>query len=376
MNRHSALLLTVFAVAGLGGCGDSSPRDASQRRPETDPAADRAAAERAVHQWVDDDNCTTMSEKFAAEGFASAAEGRADCERHEDRGLRAGEYEITRTTMVSKDQARAELRLNEGGTRTYGLVREDGHWRIDTFAERFNGKVGDTFTLKDSYEQNGTPVTVDVRVTLLAVRKPSPSSQIPTRCPESAGFVRASGREPQPVQLQPEHRRLQLVGDDGARYPSNGAAFEPSLGNGGVDLSQGEVVTGYLAGFMVPKKAKLREIWLNVASGRAARVEPATTLSEHAVAETERLLGGRRAPALHSPSTGGRLAWARSAALREKQRLVSRAAGSVACVDAGAEADADGVARRSMHRREQRRLTVGRAAPGAGGATRDDETQR
>jgi hypothetical protein len=269
MNRQSVLLLTVFVVAGLGGCGDSSPQDASQRRPQTDPAAKRAAAERAVHQWVDDDNCAMMSERFAAEGFASADEGRADCERHEDRGLRAGEYEITRTTLVSKDQARAELRVKEGGTRTYGLVREGGRWRIDTFEERFKGKVGDTFTLKDAYEQNGTPVTVNVRVTLLAVKDNAPSPQY---FPPDAGkrWVRARFRlkSRSPSNFSQSTGDFKLVGGDGARYLSDGAAFEPSLGNGGVDLSQGDIVTGYL-GFMVPKKAKLKEIRLNIASGGA-----------------------------------------------------------------------------------------------------------
>lgn len=269
MNRHTVLLLTLFTVAGLAGCGGSSPRDAAQRPRQTDPEADRAAAERAVHRWVDDDDCTMLSERFAAEGFASADEGRADCERHEDRGLRAGEYAITRTTLISNDQARAELRLNEGGTRSYGLVREGGRWRIDSFAERFKGRVGDTFTLRDAYEQDGTAVTVNVRVTLLAVKDDASSPQY---FPADAGkrWVRARFRlkSRSPSNFNQSTGDFKLVGGDGARYLADGAAFEPSLGNGGVDLSQGDVVTGYL-GFMVPKKAKLHEIRLNPVSGGA-----------------------------------------------------------------------------------------------------------
>jgi hypothetical protein len=112
-------------------------------------------------------------------------------------------------------------------------------------------------------------VTVNLRVTLLAVKDNAPPPQY-FPAPAGKRWVRARFRlkSRSPSNFNQSTGDFKLVGGDGARYFSDGAAFEPSLGNGGVDLSQGDVVAGYL-GFIVPKKAILKEIRLNATSGGA-----------------------------------------------------------------------------------------------------------
>jgi hypothetical protein len=55
---------------------------------------------------------------------------------------------------------------------------------------------------------------------------------------------------------------FKLVDSAGQRYTADGSAFQPSLGNGGVDLSEGDTVLGYL-GFKVPTRAKIRTVRLD-----------------------------------------------------------------------------------------------------------------
>lgn len=83
--RHAATAALVVLVAAGTGCGSggSSKPSASATASgpaATEPADERPAVERTVHQLVDRDDCSIMSDRFVGEGYATAAEGRAACE--------------------------------------------------------------------------------------------------------------------------------------------------------------------------------------------------------------------------------------------------------------------------------------------------------
>ena len=253
------LLLAAMTATSCGG----NAKTASDRSARSGPAvakasATRADAERVVHGWIDDDNCSLMSDRLAAEGYGSAAEGRAACSKDTDPGLQAGQYTLTSVT-VQGQRATARLALTEGGTRTINLVRGGrSGWEIDATDDEFKGHIGDTFTLRDSYEQDGVPVTVDLRITPLSVTDPArPPRFFAAGNRQRWVRIRLKLHSRSASHFNQSTDGFKLVDNHSQRYTADGAAFQPSLGNGGVDLSRGDTVEGYL-GFKVPRTATMK----------------------------------------------------------------------------------------------------------------------
>lgn len=150
------------------------------------------------------------------------------------------------------------------------MIRDHGHWLADSFSEHFAGRIGDTFTLRDSYEQDGVPVTVDVRATVLGVKDPAPPPPYNTA---GAGkrWVRVNFKlhSRSTSHFTQSTDDIQLIDTQGRRYHADGSAYEPSLGNGGADLSQGDTVVGF-EGYAVPRHAKLKAVRLSTAGGTGA----------------------------------------------------------------------------------------------------------
>lgn len=259
--RRSISAVFVTSLAALIGCGGSD--DAGVKQTSNTPEAGLDRAKAVVTRYVNEDVCALMSDRYAGEGYRSADEGRAACEADPNPGLSAGEYKI-KTGSVAGSKATVILALNGGGTRTYTLVRGGpSGWQIDGFEENQRGVVGDTFTFRDSYEQDGNPVNVNLRVTVMAVKDnvPAPEFFEPgagKRWVRVRVRIRSRGKE----SFSQSTDDFKLIDASGQRYSSDGAAFQPSLGNGGVSLSEGDVVVGYL-GFKVPRRAQVKAIRLS-----------------------------------------------------------------------------------------------------------------
>lgn len=259
-------IVTLLLLVVLTGCGTSvsdkskTSSKASTRRGSTEDL-DRAKA--TVQRYVDEDDCALLSDRLAAEGYSSAKEGRAACMADTDPGLRSGEYSL-KSGSIAGNTANVILSLDGGGTRTYELVRGgNSGWLIDASREDPTGVVGNTFTFRDSFEQNGNPVNVNLRVTVLSVKDNAPA---PEFSEAGAGKrwvrvrirIRSRGKE----SFSQSTEDFKLVDAAGQRYTADGSAFQPTLGNGGVDLSEGDKVLGYL-GFKVPTQAKIMTIRLD-----------------------------------------------------------------------------------------------------------------
>ena len=256
-------LLLALVLAGCGGSGSDGSTTDRDGSTFPSPGTDLARAKAAAERYVDDNDCALESDRYAAEGYQSAKEGHEACRASTDPGLQAGEYTV-KAGSVTGDTARVVLALNGGGLRTYDLVRGGpSGWLIDGLTERLRGVVGDTFTFRDSYEQNGNPVNVDLRVTVVSVKD---NVAAPEFSPAGRGQrwvrarvrIRSRGKE----SFSQSTDDFKLVDATGQRYTAVGSAFQPTLGNGGVDLSQGDTVLGYL-GFKVPSKARIRTIRLD-----------------------------------------------------------------------------------------------------------------
>lgn len=268
----SAALTVLLALSGCGAESQSSD-EGSQTSAAAAGAREKAAATQAVHEWVDKDDCTLMSDRFAAEGAASVAEGRKACQQDLDPGLRAGEYTI-KSVAITGDRGTAVLALNSGGTRTYGLIRGGKYgWQIDSIAERFVGNVGDTFTLRDSYVQDGTAVNVKLEATVLQVKtnvKPD-SPYTPTGPGNKWVRVKIRLHSLSDADYSQSTSDFKLVDTAGHRYDPDGSVFQPSLGNGGVSLAQGDKVLGY-QGYQVPKGAAVKAVRLQPVGGIGAPI--------------------------------------------------------------------------------------------------------
>jgi hypothetical protein len=269
------LLLALTTVTTLSACGGGGTEQVEKKSPTTttkanakpSPEEDASAAAMVAQNYTDDDDCSLMSDRYAADGFSSPEEGRQACNDDTDPGLRAGEYRVSGSS-VSGDRATVKFDVNTGGTRTLTLTRggREG-WQIDNVEVSQRGKVGDTFTLYDSYEQNGTPVDVNLRITVLSVRshvQGPPYYPIKSNERWVRARIRIKSRTKQTFSQSTDD--FKLIDATGQRYSSDGGAFQPSLGNGGVSLSKGETVVGYL-GFKVLKTAKVQAIRIAPLSG-------------------------------------------------------------------------------------------------------------
>lgn len=274
--------LGLYALIGVAllavGCGSASSdgeknRSASASAASTPPAVEQAKVERAVRQWVDKDDCSMMSDRYAAEGVGSAAEGQRQCElaTQANPGLQAGQYSISRVS-VTDQSAEVRLALKPAGYRTYTLVRGGRlGWEIDGRSEQLVGNVGDTFPYRDSFELDGRQVFPYVEITVLSVKDPARPNANPyvVKNVEKARhrFVRTR------IRLKSLGKEsfgfstydFKAVDEQGQRYDPDSQVFEPALGNGSVDLTNGDKATGYL-GFQLPDKAKLTEIRFSGAS--------------------------------------------------------------------------------------------------------------
>lgn len=261
-------LLTIVAAAVLvAACGGGDSDDnGSGAGSSDDPKAARAEVESVLRQWIDKDDCSLMSDRYAAEGFASAEEGVKACEE-EGPGLRAGEYTI-RNVEVRNRSAVATLAVEPGGERIYELVKGGAMgWEIDGVSRRFRGTVGDSFQYVDAYEINGEPVTVDAVLTVLSVKdraRPNVSKHLLAgierrgrRWVRVRVRVKSDGRDSFDLSTSD----FKLVDSNGQRYEPDFQAFEPALGQGTLNLSQGDRATGYI-GFQVPDKAVVSEVRL------------------------------------------------------------------------------------------------------------------
>src|SRR5688572_19374915 len=90
MAKATRVIPMIVAVLTLAGCGsdDKSSGVDSDQAPKV---------EEALQAWLDDNRCDLMSDRWAAEGYTDADEGRADCEEQNeagDVGIEAGEYAV------------------------------------------------------------------------------------------------------------------------------------------------------------------------------------------------------------------------------------------------------------------------------------------
>ena len=255
IRRAGVIIASVAALlSACGGDGESSGE------------SDEKQVRDVVHQWVDEDDCSVTSDRFAAEGYSSAEEGRQACEEQAqaDPGLRTGEYRLA-SVKVAGETATARLVLDGGGERTYTVTKDGDDWRIDDFSESFRGKVGDSFVYRDAYEQDGRPVTVKLRVALVGVEENVTTEPYSTIGIEKKNhrWIRAKfrlkslGRDP----FTQSTSDFYATDQAGHRYESNGFVFEPSLGNGGVNLAAGDSVVGFL-GYQLPDGSSLKDIRL------------------------------------------------------------------------------------------------------------------
>lgn len=246
----AALSLTL-AGCGSDGSGGSGSTAASQ-------AASLAKTKKVltdiVRRTVDLDSCADFSTRYL-DGVSVA-----DCNGDGTLGVSAGDYRVA-DVAVSGDTAKVKLALRPGGERTYRLVREQGAWKVDGQDEKFEGRLGDGFLSVANYEEDGRDINRHVTVRLVSVKDPAPSPPYNSPGPGKR-WVRAklrlhsTGKDTFNFSTQD----IKLITCDGARYePWN--AFEPALGNGGVDLSEGDTVVGYL-GYKVQKNRKACEIRL------------------------------------------------------------------------------------------------------------------
>ena len=217
-----------------------------------------------TRQWVDENDCSLMSDDFAAEGYASPEEGMRACEEDDDPGLQAGQYTVE-SVEIRDRRAEVRLALKPAGERTFELVKGGPTWEIDAVSNRFRGELGDTFPYRDAYELNGSPVEVDAELTVAAIKdppRPNADAYLP-EVDEKRGhrWVRAR------VQVKSTGRdSFDFIASDfsaadtsGQRYEPDFEVFEPALGDGTLSLSEGDTVTGYV-GFHLPDEADLAEI--------------------------------------------------------------------------------------------------------------------
>ena len=230
MRAAPTILTIVVALAGCGGGSESG----------TD-GAEEQAAEHAATTFVDEDDCALATDAFLADSYPIASDPRAECDRDQTKGLQQGEYNV-KSTVVDGDTATVVLSLDVGGTRTYGLVKEDDNWLVDTFSEDLVAQVaslGEPLRYQDSFEINGSPIEVRLDITVESFK----GIETPDYYPLGAGNLLTEMK----VRVKSESNDVfdlsvpdfELVDTKGRRYPASGnpTAFDPSLGNEVATLS-------------------------------------------------------------------------------------------------------------------------------------------
>ena len=245
---RAAASVCLLALAGCGGDGGGGTTTASVASGAGRPTAgDRAAVERVVRRWVDDDDCSLMSDRYAAEGYASVAAGEKACEAATDPGLEAGEYTVDGVTIRGR-RAQARLVLEPAGQRIYLLVRGGAPgWEIDGVSQTFLGLPGVTFPYRPRFAPGGGPHP-HALMTVLGIQ---------TGRGWARARIRVQTRGKGTFRFHTGHFRA--VDARGRRSSAGGRTFRPSLGRGVVKLTGNDAVTGYL-GFRIAPGARLADV--------------------------------------------------------------------------------------------------------------------
>lgn len=243
----------------LSACGSGEEAKPGSTKAAVDSG--RTQAERAVRRWVDKNDCSLMSDRYAAEGVASARAGRDACRRNKYRGLQAADYVFDEFRMGGDGKARAILELKQGGKRIYYLVRGGKQgWQIDGRDDKFEGGVGAQYIYLAPVPVLGHTVAARALIRLVA----ADTATRGLRTPAAPGrtFIRARFRL---ENLGDESFALPAKGfvavdQKGRRYGASTGAYDDPLTRGKrIRLARGKVVSGFV-GFDVPDDATITEL--------------------------------------------------------------------------------------------------------------------
>lgn len=239
-----ALTLTAIIATGCG----SDPT----------PDEEKAAAIAVTTKWVDQDDCTTLSDEYVATWGDSASDGLAQCRKETFKGLQKGQYKVA-TAVVNGDRSTVTLAQAPNGEREYELIKQGGDWKVNSMKESLSGDVGDRFPYRAAYTENDKPIEENLEISVLSVKDNA-------RRPEF-GYgdkgkkyvrVRAKIRSNGPDVGTHSTSEFTLVDQRNQRYNAR-SDYEPMLGNETIELTPEDTAVGYIS-FLVPQKTKLKEI--------------------------------------------------------------------------------------------------------------------